>query len=774
MAFDSYQSTFANSLFPSYRRQTSVNNGSVALPFVAVPSVSLQEQNTAPYLPWSHTAHDDPYGLINCAQNNMKIRKPAESTDCEGETDLQGLVSNILDEADSQDSYYSEGNLPTCNPIWSPKTLREELLQYFQSEVKTQHHPTFPPNYVSRETLSKAQGQSDLKEFHQQSNGLSTNQPWLLNLPNGDQDGCALRPQKPPPGLSMPNSGNTYLPQAPRCRYDNVPAERDRGSSQPVNDFPDLGNVFRPQNEMNSPRFRPYYEDQYIQSVSHEQYGPQDINQLVSSFQSFIAGEHDGLRGGDVPNVHRQTAGMPHEDGMFEQWKLAGPGMSAQSTPAMHTQERLAGEFGTAQMERNGGARRQTFQRDSFLDPPGFGLQNTEYYQPAKPFSAPLHLANQYQSNMSVHRENASLPINMGMNRYSQHHIQQGLMQSKPRPQVQREKKRMHMSGFLGEGFSARPSANINMRGGDKRQALSQNPNHDHLGSMQSHRFDGENTQLLMPYMYAVNNPRRYSNAPPNFSSRSTLPYGSCVPGMDTGDVVSANESAVFNSYVGDMLACRGENTYYGMASAGTTSMGMNQGGAVIQLNFYLDECYEQWRRLERERKRTEVILTKTFLGKRAAAVATTNLPNTPPNPTRVDHLIVNQMREQARVASLLDRMESLCNTPFHVNIHTALNKHHMALCVSQARRKEEMASMSKHQRQRAHFSEDRDTLLLVIALKDLAATTRRMRTALWCALQMTLPKPAERQDHRMDREAPHRERGPSPFEGYSFSSATS
>lgn len=36
-------------------------------------------------------------------------RKPTEHIDCDGETDLQGLVSNILDEADSQESYYSEG-----------------------------------------------------------------------------------------------------------------------------------------------------------------------------------------------------------------------------------------------------------------------------------------------------------------------------------------------------------------------------------------------------------------------------------------------------------------------------------------------------------------------------------------------------------------------------------------------------------------------------------------------------------------------------------------
>lgn len=147
------------------------------------------------------------------------------------------------------------------------------------------------------------------------------------------------------------------------------------------------------------------------------------------------------------------------------------------------------------------------------------------------------------------------------------------------------------------------------------------------------------------------------------------------------------------------------------------------------------------------------------------------------------------------QVASLLDRMECLCNTPLHMNIHTALSRHHMAICITQTRRKEEIAMMSKHQRQRAHFTEDRgnsycssrhmfffqtlpvltrclcfiDTLLMVIALKDLAATTRKIRTALWCALQMTLPKPVKRQDNHVNREATNGERGSSPFEGYSF-----
>lgn len=61
------------------------------------------------------------------------------------------------------------------------------------------------------------------------------------------------------------------------------------------------------------------------------------------------------------------------------------------------------------------------------------------------------------------------------------------------------------------------------------------------------------------------------------------------------------------------------------------------------------------------------------------------------------------------------------------------------------------------------------DTLLLGIALKDLAATTRKLRTALWGGLQMTLPKPVKRPDHDVDREATGTEESPAPFEGYCF-----
>ncbi|KAM6965869.1 meiosis-specific coiled-coil domain-containing protein MEIOC [Tautogolabrus adspersus] len=471
--------------------------------------------------------------------------------------------------------------------------------------------------------------------------------------------------------------------------------------------------------------------------------------------------------------MHRQTVAMNFDDSMGEQYKITPSDMSSQTTSGVQIQKQLGRKFGTEQIERNGGANNQTFNYQAYLDLPGFSPQNTDYFEQPKPSFASLNRQNRYQNKMTMHRQNASIP-NIGMKQFTKQHNLQAKIQGKIKPPMQEENKRMLMSSFLGEGLPARPQSNTDMRG-DEKQGISKNMYFDPMGNMQFKRFDDENnifsagnTQQLLPFACPVNDPRRMPSVTinsSNFSSRHTQPYGRAAPCMDVGDMVSSNESAAFNSYVSDAMSHRGESTYHGM----TSPMVMNQGGPVFQLNFYLDECYEQWKCLEKEREQTQAILSMTFHGKKTATVINTNIPKTPQNPTRVDHLIVKNLREQARVASLLDRMECLHNIPLHTNIRTALNRHNMAISFTQARRKEEIDNMSKHQRQRAHFTEDRDTLLLVFALKDLAATTRKLRTALWCAHQMTLPKPVGRQEKHAPQEAPHSRRSPSPLEGYSF-----
>ncbi|XP_010293736.1 PREDICTED: uncharacterized protein C17orf104 homolog, partial [Phaethon lepturus] len=226
------------------------------------------------------------------------------------------------------------------------------------------------------------------------------------------------------------------------------------------------------------------------------------------------------------------------------------------------------------------------------------------------------------------------------------------------------------------------------------------------------------------------------------FPLRSAHLFGrSIVPLMESHNLFSRDDLKCFYPYFNDKMY--GDSSFSGFVPAfGFQRQVKTRTGPASELHVRLEECYEQWRALEKERKKTESALAKNFQGKKVSSANNTPIPRLTSNPSRVDRLIVDQLREQARVVTLLGKMERLRSSPLHANISTALDKHLEVIHVVQSRRKDEIVNASNRQRQGApRCQDDRDVFALALAIREMSVATRKARTILWCALQMTLPK---------------------------------
>ncbi|XP_054616235.1 uncharacterized protein moto [Dunckerocampus dactyliophorus] len=680
---------------------------------------------------WSRSGHNDSYELKDCVVNSIKSREIPDRSEAEEETDLQGLVSNILDEGGVQSR-----NSPTGSSLWCTKSSTEEFSTYFQSE-NTQDSATFLPNYVPSEAF--LQGQVELAgkngQIPQQPNGSSANQQWHVCVPNGDRDSLFSPPWRLPPGLPILKTGNHILSQMSPSEYD-LSADLQQANHWPVNDFPQISDVFQQQSEMCSSLFDLYSEGHCNgrsakPMTNTEQYLPEDMNQLVIGFKSPMADEPDRGHSRGFPNMQIKTEHP--EESMAGQWKIP-----IQTMPPVHTQKQLEGELWSMTRGRNGKVGKPTFKHHNIQGLSGFGNEN-EYFLQTKPNVTSLNPPNQYQNR-----------INRNMHQFSNHRSQQHKM----KPQMQKERKRM--SGSFGERpqINSHVTENYKTSHSDLLLNMQRAAGEDSMGGMLS----------FIPLVYAAGDSWLPVKSQANLTSSYTVSKGSSPSGMTTSDMMSNHGAAALYAQLNHSKPHTGES--YGMGSALAASLEKNQGMLMMQLYLHLDECYEQWRYLEKEWKKTEVILAKTFPGEWKPPSTSTSPPGSPANPLRVEDLIFNQKREQSRVECLLFKMECVCNVPLHANICMALNNHHTAMsCIS------ELVKVSQRQRDRGHLIDDRDTMLLVMGLKELAASTRKLRTALWCALQMCLPEPINRPDHQVvNREETHTHRCLSPPNvGYSF-----
>ena len=110
-----------------------------------------------------------------------------------------------------------------------------------------------------------------------------------------------------------------------------------------------------------------------------------------------------------------------------------------------------------------------------------------------------------------------------------------------------------------------------------------------------------------------------------------------------------------------------------------------------------VDEAQWQFQALEKDRKKTEAALARQNPGKRISSSNTVPVPRLPPGPTKLDKLVIDSMREQARVVTLVERLEKLRGLKFSPGLHNSLAMWRESVVIVMAmRRRERMGQVGR------------------------------------------------------------------------------
>ncbi|XP_063315798.1 meiosis-specific coiled-coil domain-containing protein MEIOC [Pelobates fuscus] len=237
-----------------------------------------------------------------------------------------------------------------------------------------------------------------------------------------------------------------------------------------------------------------------------------------------------------------------------------------------------------------------------------------------------------------------------------------------------------------------------------------------------------------------------------NYKSHFSHNLGHPVfPIVDCHETYTHEDLGQMYPHVADLI--HGESTFSSITPVLSQRPIKSRSMPESEIHIWLENCYEQLRAMEKERKKTESILVKHYPGKKVSSSNNIPIPRLSTNPSRVDRLIVDQLREQARVATLFGKMERFHSSPLSAYISTTLDHHLETIHIVQAHRKDEITNASNRQRPGAsRHQDDRGIFVLASSIKELSRATCNTRTALCCALQMTLLK-TQHKDNTRDLE---------------------